>query len=249
VISVADFVKQYDSTLAADGLTFRVEPGQIMGLIGPNGAGKTTTLKALSGVVRPTRGTISLCGLSVTNDSVATKRVLSYIPDDPPLFPDLTVDQHLAFAGAAYAVADSDSRAQELLDEFQLCSKRKTLARDLSRGMRQKLAICCGYLHDPSVILFDEPLTGLDPVGIRTLKETIVRRAAAGAAIIVSSHLLAMVENLCSHVLILDSGLQRFFGPLEELKSSFVDRQQAADLERIFFMATGDKAELQPLGA
>ena len=138
MICVTDFVKQYDSTLAADGLTFQVEPGQILGLIGPNGAGKTTTLKALSGVVRPTRGSISLCGLDVIDEAVATKRVLAYIPDDPPLFPDLSVDQHLDFTAAAYGVADVKSRVEGLLEEFQLSTKRGTLARDLSRGMRQK---------------------------------------------------------------------------------------------------------------
>lgn len=248
MIAVDDFAKQYDSVLAANGLTFRVEPGEILGLIGPNGAGKTTTLKALSGVVRPSRGKLSLCGIDVTTDPVAAKRVLAYIPDDPPLFPDLTVDQHLAFTAAAFEVAGAENQVDRLLDEFELTSKRHTLARDLSRGMRQKLTICCAYLHDPSVILFDEPLTGLDPAGIRTLKLSVRRRAEAGAAVIVSSHLLAMVEDLCSHVLILEDGRQRFCGPLDELRSAFDEEQQAVTLESIFFLATGETADPATVG-
>jgi ABC-2 type transport system ATP-binding protein len=117
-------------------------------------------------------------------------------------------------------------------------SKRRTPASDLSRGMRQKLAICCAYLHDPQAILFDEPLTGLDPQGIRVFKRTVQERAANGAAIMISSHMLAMVEDLCTHVLILDHGKQRFSGPVGELRTSFEKIGGDASLEDIFFAAT-----------
>jgi ABC-2 type transport system ATP-binding protein len=135
-------------------------------------------------------------------------------------------------------VRDARSKALELLDEFELASKLRTPASDLSRGMRQKLAICCAYLHDPQAILFDEPLTGLDPQGIRVFKRSLQERAAQGAAVVISSHMLAMVEDLCTHVLILDRGVQRFFGPIDELRTSFEHIDGDASLEEIYFAAT-----------
>ncbi|MCA9029078.1 MAG: ABC transporter ATP-binding protein, partial [Planctomycetaceae bacterium] len=151
---------------------------------------------------------------------------------------DLTVDEHLAFAAAAYHVSGADELADRLLREFELTSKRSAPARELSRGMRQKLAICCAYIHTPDVIFFDEPLTGLDPLGIRKLKTTMTDRAAEGAVVVVSSHLLAMVEDICSHLLILKQGEQRFFGRVEELRESYGIGAPDSSLEMAFFLAT-----------
>ena len=238
VITVEDFHKAYEETVAVSGISFEVAGGDILGLVGPNGAGKTTTLKTLSGVIPPTRGRLTVQGFDVERDAVQVKRRLAYVPDDPQLFPDLCVDQHLAFTAAVYDVDGADDRAAELVDLFELTARRKTPARDLSRGMRQKLAICCAFLHDPLALLFDEPLTGLDPRGIRMLKESICCRAEQGAAVIISSHLLAMVEDICTHVLIIDAGQQRFCGTFDELKETFVSSEPAASLEQIFFLAT-----------
>jgi len=238
VISVREFHKAYDRTVAVRGISFVAEPGQIWGLIGPNGAGKTTTMRAISGMVRPSRGELSVDGHDIVQDPVAAKRLLAYVPDDPQLFPDLTVEQHLAFVAAAYRVPAVEVVAGELLDRFALIPKRSTPARDLSRGMRQKLAICCASFHDPRALLLDEPLTGLDPHGIRVLKDSLRERAAAGAAVVVSSHLLAMVEDLCTHLLILSQGRQQFCGPIADLKAAFLSEEDQATLERIFFLAT-----------
>ena len=238
VISVEDFHKAYGETVAVSGISFDVAAGEILGLVGPNGAGKTTTLKTLSGVIPPTRGRLTVQGFDVERDAVEVKRRLAYVPDDPQLFPDLSVDQHLAFTAAAYEVDGADRRATQLVELFELAAKRNTPARDLSRGMRQKLAICCALLHDPVALLFDEPLTGLDPRGIRMLKEAICRRAEQGAAVIVSSHLLAMVEDICTHVLIIDAGQPRFCGTFAELKETFSSSQPDVSLEQIFFLAT-----------
>ena len=240
MINVYDFHKAYDRTVAVAGLSFEVSPGSILGLIGPNGAGKTTTLKALTGIIPASRGALRIGGFDVQESPIETKRRLAYIPDDPQLFHDLTVEQHLAFVASAYQVENAESRAETLLEEFELTEKLHVPAADLSRGMRQKLAICCGYLHNPSAILFDEPLTGLDPRGIRGLKASIKFRAESGAAVIISSHLLAMVEDICTHLLILDRGRQRFLGPIKELRSSFgVSNDADTTLEDIFFRATG----------
>lgn len=238
MILVEDYHKTYRETVAVSGLSFRVEAGQILGLVGPNGAGKTTTLRAIAGIIPPTRGRLSVAGHDVTADPIAAKQTFAYIPDDPKLFDALTVAEHLEFVAAAYDVHDYSERAERLLTKFELTEKREALAQELSRGMRQKVAICCGYLHDPAAILFDEPLTGLDPRGIRTLKQSIVERAQAGAAIVISSHLLSLVEDLCTHLLILERGKSRFCGPIAEARTAFAGLAGDASLEEVFFRAT-----------
>lgn len=239
LISVRSFSKAYEGVPAVEGVSFGVRAGEILGVIGPNGAGKTTTMRALATLIQPSNGVMSVAGFDTQQDPVEVKRRLAYIPDDPRLFPHLTVEEHLTFAAAAYGVSSPDKRAAQLLDDFELATKRQTAARDLSRGMRQKLAICTAYLYEPSALLFDEPLTGLDPIGIRTLKQSIVQRAQAGAAVMVSSHLLAMVEDICTHILLLGGGRQRFFGTVEQLREEFAEHGSAS-LEQIFFLATGE---------
>lgn len=238
LIEVSDFHKTYRDTVAVAGLSFEVGPGVILGLVGPNGAGKTTTLRALAGIIPPTRGRLTIAGHDVLGDSIAAKRQLAYVPDDPRLFESLTVWEHLEFVAAAYRVSDFEPKATELLGRFDLEEKRKTLAQELSRGMRQKVAIACAYLHDPKVILFDEPLTGLDPRGIRTMKDSIRRRADDGAAVIISSHLLALVEDVCADLLILDRGKRLFFGRIDEARAAFSGAEADASLEEVFFRAT-----------
>src|SRR5271168_328099 len=238
LIQVLDYHKAYRETIAVDGLTFSVPAGAILGLVGPNGAGKTTTMRAIAGIIRPTRGTLRIAGHDVVNDSLAAKRELAYIPDDPKLFDALTVWEHLEFMASAYRVSDFVPKAEALLQQFELVEKRGTMAQELSRGMRQKVAICCAYLHDPKAILFDEPLTGLDPYAIRTLKASIAERAAAGAAIVVSSHLLSLVEDLCTQLLILNKGRRLFYGSLDEARSQYAGLQGVASLEDVFFRAT-----------
>jgi ABC-2 type transport system ATP-binding protein len=238
LIQVADFHKAYRKTVAVESLSFDVQPGQVLGLLGPNGAGKTTTLRAIAGAIPPTRGSLWVGGHDLATDAVAAKRTLAYVPDDPKLFDSLTVWEHLQFMASAYRVKDFAADAAALLEQFELTPKRDTLAQELSRGMRQKVAICCAYLHQPKAILFDEPLTGLDPHGIRTMKESVRTRCAAGAAVIVSSHLLALVEDLCTHLLILHHGRRLFFGRLEEARSAFATVDADASLEEVFFRAT-----------
>lgn len=235
MIDVQDFKKAYGTTLAVSGLTFMIEPTQVWGLVGHNGAGKTTTMRAISGLLPPSSGSLKIDGLDVNGDSMEARRLLAYMPDDPQLFESLTVGDHLRFTAAAYQLNEYADDAAELLKYFELDAKVDTPAEDLSRGMRQKLAICCGYLQRPKAILFDEPFTGLDPLAIRRLKESIRQRAAAGAAIMVSSHLLAMVEDLCTHFLILSNGEPTFCGTHAELLSQHTD---GATLEEIFFQAT-----------
>ena len=238
LIEVSEFHKAYDDVRAVSGLSFSVAAGDILGLVGPNGAGKTTTLRAISGVISASHGQLRVAGYDVDEEPIQAKRRLAYVPDDPPLFPDLTVEQHLIFTAGAYDAENASEKALELLTDFRLEDKLHTPARNLSRGMRQKLAICCAYLYDPIAILLDEPMAGLDPQGIRVLKTSVAERAANGAAVVISSHLLAMVEHLCTHVLILEHGRSHFCGTIASLRDHFACEAKDESLEEIYFQAT-----------
>lgn len=246
-IVVEDFHKSYDQTVAVSGISFRVAPGEILGLVGPNGAGKTSTLRALAGILAPTRGRLVIDGHDVVRDPVAAKSALAYVPDDPNLFDSLTVWEHLRFVASAYRVRDWSAGAEGLLERFELTPKRDALASELSRGMRQKVAICCGYLHEPKAILLDEPLTGLDPRGIRTMQDSIRERAEAGAAVIVSSHLLSLVEDLCTTVLVLHRGRVLVHGGLDDLRREAGEGGRGETLEELFFRLT-EAAEPEAIG-
>jgi ABC-2 type transport system ATP-binding protein len=220
VIEVEGLQKLYGTFPAVRGLSFQVQPGEVLGLVGPNGAGKTTTIRSIAGIIVPSQGQIRIGGHDLAREAVAAKRLLAFIPDEPHLFEYLTVEEHLRFVGRLYQVADIQERIPVLLDEMDLVSKRSALPGELSRGMKQKLAIACGLLHQPRALLLDEPLTGLDPVGIRRMKSTIVRRAEAGAAVILSSHLLHLVEEICTRVLVMQGGRAVAFGTIAEIVAS-----------------------------
>jgi ABC-2 type transport system ATP-binding protein len=247
-IVVEGFHKNYGQTVAVAGISFQVEPGEILGLVGPNGAGKTTTLRALAGILAPTRGRLAIHGHDLVTEPVEAKRALAYVPDDPRLFEALTVWEHFRFVAAAYKLKDWTTRAEALLVQFELPEKRHALCAELSRGMRQKVAIGCGYLHDPQAILLDEPLTGLDPRGIRTMKDSIRERARAGAAVMVSSHLLSLVEDLCTSVLILHRGKMLLHGRLDLLQRQAAEEGRQESLEDLFLRLT-EEPDLSPLAA
>lgn len=241
MIRVDHFQKAYRDVVAVRDLSFQLEPGQVLGMVGPNGAGKTSTLRSIAGVIPPTNGSLEVAGFDVVGNPIEAKRRVAYIPDDPKLFDALTVWEHLEFIAAAYSLQEWEPAAETLLQQFELEPKRTALASELSRGMRQKTAICCAYLRDPKAILFDEPHTGLDPKGIRTMKTSVLTRAEAGASVIVSSHLLELVEDLCTHLLILHRGELVFYGSMADARRNFAGED--ATLEEAFFRATeGDPA-------
>ena len=242
MINVVGFSKCYEQFLAVDNLSFSIQPGQVLGLVGRNGAGKTTTLRSINGIIPPSQGTIEVDGFSIDTNPIELKQRTAYVPDDPQLFEDLTVEQHLRFQASVYQISDPAAEISRLLQMFELEPKRHNAASSLSRGMRQKLAICCAYLQQPKALLLDEPMTGLDPQGIRVLKQSIKEQAERGAAVIISSHLLAMVEDICSHVMVLDCGKTKFLGELAELQEQFAGDQTRDNqsLEQAFFSALGD---------
>jgi ABC-2 type transport system ATP-binding protein len=237
VLELRGFQKTYRGTPAVKHLDLAVGPGEILGLVGPNGAGKTTTLRALAGIIRPTAGTIRIGGFDMADFPVAAKRTLAFVPDEPHLFDYLTVEEHLRFTARLYGVPNAESRINAMLDDVELADRRTTLPSELSRGMKQKLSVACALLHDPSVLLLDEPLTGLDPVGIRRMKETIRRAADAGTAVLLSSHLLHLVEELCTRVLLLRRGEAIALGTIRELAGLRPELANAS-LEDVFIALT-----------
>jgi ABC-2 type transport system ATP-binding protein len=247
-IVVEDFHKTYGRTVAVAGISFTVAPGEILGLLGPNGAGKTTTLRALAGILTPTFGRLLIDGHDIVRDPVAAKLALGYVPDDPQLFDRLTLWEHFRFIAAAYRLRDWQEPAEQLLARLELTDKRLALASELSRGMRQKLAVGCAYLHEPRAVLLDEPFTGPDPRGIRTMKDLIREHAARGAAIIVSSHLLSLFEDLCTTVLILHHGRVLRHGRLDELRSELAANGRQETLEELFFRLTEAPAIEKDIG-
>jgi len=239
MILVDGLTKVYGRLKAVDTLSFSVGGGEVLGLIGPNGAGKTSTLKCIVGIQAPSAGTIRIAGHDIVADPIEAKRRLAFMPDEPQLFDYLTVREHLALVARLYGVDSVDDRSKALLQELELTGKETALPGELSRGMKQKLAIACGLLHDPLALLFDEPLTGLDPLGIRRMKQTIVSRARSGAAVVVSSHLLHLVEEICTRIVIINHGVKIADGTLGELAARAELTSADPDLEQIFLKATG----------
>src|SRR5580765_4718939 len=233
VIQVEHFSKSYADFAAVRDLTFTVNPGEIVGLVGANGAGKTTTLRAITGILRPTTGTIHVSGHDIQKQPVAAKHQFAYIPDTIHPYDLLTVTEHLHFIALAYRIKDAAKKYDALLEEMELADKRHEIASNLSRGMLQKLSLACAFLREPRVIILDEPLTGLDPRGIRNIKESIRRRSASGTAFLLSSHLLVLVEALCDQVMILHRGQKMAFGSLEEIRS-LATLHAEASLEDVF---------------
>jgi ABC-2 type transport system ATP-binding protein len=236
-VEVEHLSKSYGEFAAVTDLTFRVRPGEIVGLVGANGAGKTTTLRAITGILRPSAGRIRLAGHDIEAAPLEAKTRFAYVPDTIHPYELLTVTEHLHFIALAYRVRNAEARYAALLEELELIDKKDEMASNLSRGMLQKLSLACAFLREPQVIILDEPLTGLDPRGIRNMKESIRRRAAQGVAFLLSSHLLVLVEALCDQVLILHRGRKMAFGSLEQIRSQ-ATVQKDASLEEVFFAVT-----------
>jgi ABC-2 type transport system ATP-binding protein len=237
VIAVRDLTKTYAQTRAVHALSFDVAPGEIVGLIGPNGAGKTSTLRCLVGIHRPSSGVITIGGHDIMRAPVAAKRLIAFVADEAHLFEHLTVLEHLRLTARIYGVNDAETRAGQLLDELELAGREHALPAELSRGMKQKVVLACAFLHEPRALILDEPLTGLDPLGIHRMKQAIVAAARRGVAVILSSHLLHLVEEICTRILIIDRGVKIADGTMAELAAQA--KAGGTTLEGIFLNVTG----------
>ncbi|HHW58517.1 MAG TPA: ABC transporter ATP-binding protein [Clostridia bacterium] len=215
VLSVKNLKKYYGKVKGVDGISFKMYPGEVVGLIGPNGAGKSTTLKTIMGLLRKTEGEIKVCGYDYKDNEAKFK--LAYIPETPDIYPMLTVWEHMKFIALSYKLENWEEEALEYLKAYDLMDKKDELGANLSKGMRQKVMVICGLLHKPEVMLFDEPFVGLDPKAIRELKDTIKELKKEGKSILLSTHMLDSVQNLGDRVLILKTGKLIYEGTLEEV--------------------------------
>lgn len=229
MIVVSGLEKRYRNVHALRGVSFEVPQGAIVGLLGRNGAGKTTTLQCIAGITRPDQGTIVIAGQRLDEAPIEARRRLAFIPDEPEFFDYLTVDEHMGFFRQLYP--DAEVIDPDPLSTFGLEEKRGAFPNELSRGMRQKLAMACTLWRRADAVLLDEPLTGLDPSGIAEAKRLVRALAAQGSAVLLSSHLLHLVRELCSRIVVIERGaivadqaianaagaagdeLERFFSP------------------------------------
>lgn len=191
MLTVNNVTKKYKNFAANDNLSFTINDSEIGILLGPNGAGKSTIIKSIAGLLRY-QGDIEING--IPNKSLDAKRQLGYIPEIPALYDTLTVEEHLEFIRRAYKVEDTGIK-EKLLDRFELSDKRKKMGKELSKGMQQKVSICCALMHDPSVIIFDEPMVGLDPHAIKELKLVFQELKAAGKTVLISTHMIDTIED------------------------------------------------------
>lgn len=239
MLQVVDLVKEYKRFRAVDGLSFQIQPGEIVGLLGPNGAGKTTALRCIAGILRPTYGQILINGHDIVADQAGAKMGLSFVPELPSLYELLTVDEHLRFVAMCFGTMDVyDEVGSQLLERYALADKRNELVATLSKGMRQKLSIACALIHRANVMLFDEPIIGIDPQGVHEVKQELHRARDSGCSILISTHLLDTAEKLCDRVIILAKGVKVAEGTLAELRT--FSNMEGAGLEEVFLHLTSD---------
>ncbi len=239
-IEVFNLVKSYGRTRALNGLSFTVNSGEIYGLLGPNGAGKTTTLKILVGLLRPDRGTAKICGVDVVRDRVSALRHVGYIPENPVCFQNLTVKEFFEFIGSLRGMRkeEIEEAMERYLEGVDMTDKKSTPVKNLSRGMVQKLLASVAFMVRPSVLVLDEPMAGMDPEAQHFFKEEVRRFASQGAAVLMSSHLLDMVERFCTRVGIISRGVLVAEGDLQEIRRR-AESGEEATLEEVFLKIVG----------
>jgi len=233
--------KRYGAQVAVDGLNLAIPPGEFHALLGPNGAGKTTTLRIVAGLVKADAGTVRVAGHDVAQDPVAAKRALAYLPDDPMLYGKLDALEYLEFVAGLWGIEPEAARARadELLATLGLADKRSDRAETYSRGMRQKLCLAGGLIHDPAVMILDEPLTGLDAAAARVVKDILLERSRRGCTIVLTTHILEIAERLAERISIIDRGRIVAQGTMDELRAA---SGSGATLEDIFLELTREGA-------
>jgi ABC-2 type transport system ATP-binding protein len=220
ILEVESVTKQYDKLVAVDNVNFSVDQGQVYGMLGPNGAGKTTAIRMIMNIIMPDSGTIRLFGRSLTDE---LKSRIGYLPEERGLYPKMKVDRLLAFLGELNGLPASEtkSRVDEWLERFDLDSSRDKKVQELSKGMQQKLQFISTILHDPDLIILDEPFSGLDPVNVNLIKNIMLDLKEQGKAIMLSTHMMETAEKLCDHVLMINKGKKVLDGPLGEIQKKY----------------------------
>jgi len=234
-LELDSLTKRFGEKTAVESLSLSLEPGTFLGLLGRNGAGKSTTLKMVTGLLTPTSGAIRVLGHDLATEPLAVKRQIGAMPEDMALLDMLSGPQYLRFVGRMYGMADAliDSRREELFDKLDLSTPPKQLIADYSFGMKKKVALCAALIHAPRMVFLDEPFEGIDPVTSRTIKDILHSLQQSGVTLVLTSHILEVVERLCPLIAILDEGRLKGFGPLEEL------RRGGESLEQLFVSLVG----------
>ena len=239
MIELKSITKEYGNFRAVDNLNLTVEKGELFGFIGPNGAGKTTTIKMIGGILMPSSGTVTIAGIDMQMQPEAAKSKIGFIPDRPYLYEKLTGMEFLRFTADIYGVPDRifGNRAQENLEMFSLSDWSDELIESYSHGMKQRLIMSAALLHDPQVIVVDEPMVGLDPVAIMMVKDLFQRLTRKGVTVFMSTHTLAVAEETCDRIGIIHKGHMIASGTTADLQREA--NVSDADLERIFLNLTG----------
>ncbi len=241
--------RRFGNLMAVDGMNLRVQPGQFFGFLGPNGAGKSTTIKMLTGLLAPTSGRLQILGLDLATRSLDVKRQIGVVPEGMGLLERLTGAEYLDFVGRMYGLdrATTAQRTAELLEFMQLADRPKTLLADYSHGMQKKIALAAAVIHRPKILFLDEPFEGVDAMAAGALKQLLTRMTENGATIFLTSHVLEIVERLCSHVAIIDKGRLVAQGSLEELRAGSAGAESSPmTLEEIFVSVVGRDGAAQP---
>ena len=244
MIQTVNLTRYYASLAAVEELSLTVEPGELFGFLGPNGAGKTTTIRMIVGLLRPTEGTVTVAGHDVQQEPLAVKRAIGYLAQTPLLYDKLTGREFLRFLGGLYSLADEkiEARAEHLLTMMELSDKANQLIESYSGGMRHKIGLCGALLHDPPVLVLDEPLAGLDPHSARRVKDLLRNLCRQGRTVFLSTHVLEVAERVCDRVGILDQGQLIAVGTMEALRAQARTTAETT-LEDLFLQLTaGDKA-------
>jgi len=244
-LEIDGLAKQFGGKPAVDRLDLRIPQGEFHALLGPNGAGKTTTLRMVAGLLKPDAGTARILGHDITREPIAAKRVLAFLPDDPLLYGKLRPLEYLEFVAGLWAIepATAAPRAEELLRWLDLWNHTGELVEGFSRGMRQKLALAGALIHDPQVLILDEPLTGLDAGAARQVKDLLVERVARGHTVILTTHILEIAERLAQRISIIQGGRIIAQGSLDELRAHAASHGgPGATLEDVFLQLTATTA-------
>jgi ABC-2 type transport system ATP-binding protein len=241
MIELINLTKRYGKTLAVNRLNLSVTPGEIFGFIGPNGAGKTTTIRMMGGTLSPTEGTVIIDGIDMADHPEEAKKRIGFIPDRPFLYEKLTGMEFMRFSADLYGVGDGIflEKAQDILKTFGLFEWSHDLIEAYSHGMKQRLIISAALLHDPKVIVVDEPMVGLDPAAIKMVKDILMNLSRQGTTIFMSTHTLSVAEDLCDRIGIIHKGSLIAIGTTRELKQ--MAQAQEADLEAVFLRLTEEQ--------
>lgn len=228
IIETHDLKKSFGSFEAVRGVSINVPSGSIYGFVGPNGAGKTTTMRMLTTLTRPTDGTATVAGHSVLEDRRAVRRSIGYMPDEFGVYEDLRVWEYLDFFAACYDIPENDRKrlVGDLLELVDLGHRREDMVDKLSRGMKQRLSLARTLAHDPQVLILDEPASGLDPRARVEIRELLGELANMGKTIFFSSHILADVEDICSHIGIIEAGQMIMEGSIDEMKQQLMETRE-----------------------